>query len=77
MIQRHGHWMLHGVGDARREMCREGKEHPPDEMVPERKLESMLITSPAHSVSKDADRRERMGAENVRDFVEQTAACSM
>ena len=69
--------MVHGVEDARREMCREGKEHPPDEMVPERKLEPMLITNPAYSVSKDAYRPERMGAENIRDFVEQTAACSM
>ena len=77
MIQRHGHWMLHGVGDARREMCREGKEHPPVEMVPERKLEPMLITNPAYSVSQDAYRREQMRTQNVRDFVEQLTACSM
>ena len=59
------------------EMCREGKEHPPDEMVPERKLEPMLITNPAYSVSQDAYRRGKMRTQNVRDFVEQTAACSM
>ena len=69
--------MVPGLGDARREMCREGKEHPPDEMVPERKLEPMLITNPAYSVSKDAYRREQMRTQIVRDFVEQTAACSM
>jgi len=69
--------MVPGLGDARRQMCREGKEHPPVEMVPEMLLLPMLSTSPAHPVSNVSYRPERIGAKNVRGLVEQTAACSM